>query len=252
MEAIQNLLEHRSIRKYKPTPVSLEVLQEILHAGFRASTTGNMQVYSVVVTQDEAKKKELAKFHFNQPMIFQAPVLLTFCADFNRFNKWCRQRNAEPGFDNFLSFFTAAIDALLVAQNVAVAAEDKGLGICYLGTTTYMADEISKFLNLPEAVVPITTLVVGYPDEQPELTDRLPDAGLIHFEEYNDYTAEQIDEIYTEKEAMALTQKLIEENGLENLAQIFTQKRYSKKDNIFFSQSFLRCIENAGFMNNEN
>ena len=88
--------------------------------------------------------------HFNQNMITEAPVVLTFCADFNRFNKWCRLRNAEPGYDNFLSFMTAAIDALLVAQTVCIAAESKGLGICYLGTTTYNAHKIIDSVNAPE------------------------------------------------------------------------------------------------------
>jgi nitroreductase len=72
-----------------------------------------MQVYSVIVTRDEEMKKRLAPAHFNQPMVTEAPVVLTFCADFNRFNLWCRQRDAEPGYDNFLSFMTAAIDALI-------------------------------------------------------------------------------------------------------------------------------------------
>ena len=130
------ILDHRTIRKYKSDPIPHEILEYILEAGTRASTTGNMQVYSIVVTTDETVKEELSPCHFNQPMIKQAPVVLTFCADFNRFNKWCNLRGAEPGYDNFLSFFTAAIDALLVAQNVCVAAEDAGLGICYLGTTT--------------------------------------------------------------------------------------------------------------------
>jgi hypothetical protein len=134
MQTIETLLNHKTIRNYKPDPIANDVLNIILEAGFRASTTGNMQVYSVIVTKDEEKRKELCKLHFNQKMVEQAPVLLTFCADFNRFNKWCLQRGAQPGYDNFLSFFTASIDALLVAQNVAVAAEAYGLGICYLGT----------------------------------------------------------------------------------------------------------------------
>src|SRR5512133_2626412 len=133
------LLERRTIRKYTPEPVDDKLLKDILRMGCRASTTGNMQVYSIVITRTDEIKKELAPLHFNQKMITEAPVVLTFCADFNRFNRWCLLRNAEPGYDNFLSFFTAAIDALLVAQTVAVAAEAKGLGICYLGTTTYMA-----------------------------------------------------------------------------------------------------------------
>jgi len=250
MDTMQTILEHRSIRKFKDSPIGENILKQILEAGFRASTTGNMQVYSIIVTKDERRKEELCKFHFGQVMVKEAPVVLTFCADFNRFNKWCRQRNAEPGYDNFLSFMTASIDALLVAQNVAVAAESFGLGICYLGTTIYMADKIIDFLKCPKGVIPITTLVVGYPEENPELTDRLPFNGIVHDEFYQDYSSEDIDAIYKEKEELQMTHELIKENQLENLAQIFTNKRYTKKDNEYFSQSFLKVIEDAGFMNN--
>lgn len=251
MQTLETLLNHKTIRNYKSDPIPQEMLDTILEAGFRASTTGNMQVYSVVVTRDEQKRKDLCKLHFNQKMVEQAPVLLTFCADFNRFNKWCEQRNANPGYDNFLSFFTAAIDALLVAQNAAVAAEAYGLGICYLGTTTYQADKLIEFFNLPKGVVPITTLVVGYPAEEPGLTDRLPAKGLIHDETYRDYSPQDIDQIYKEKESLPLTARLIEENQLENLAQIFTQKRYTHKDNVHFSKVFLKALEDQGFMNND-
>ncbi len=251
METIKTLLNHKTIRNYKSDPIKDEVLDEILQAGFRASTTGNMQVYSIIVSKDAEKRKELCKLHFGQKMVEQAPVLLTFCADFNRFNKWCRQRDAEPGYDNFLSFFTAAIDALLVSQNVAVAAEAHGLGICYLGTTTYQADKLIDFFNLPEGVVPVTTLVVGYPDEDPEQADRLPANGVIHHEEYKDYSPGDIDRIYEEKENLPLTAQLIEENQLENLAQIFTYKRYTKKDNLHFSKVFLEVLKDQGFMNHE-
>ncbi len=154
METIKTLLNHKTIRNYKTDPIDDHILDEILEAGFRASTTGNMQVYSVIVTKDEQRRKELCKLHFGQQMVEQAPVTLTFCADFNRFNKWCKQRDADPGYDNFLSFFTASIDALLVAQNVCVAAEAHGLGICYLGPTTYQADKLIDFFDLPEAWFP--------------------------------------------------------------------------------------------------
>jgi nitroreductase len=248
MNAIMN---HRSIRKYKSKPIGESILNDILLAGTRASTTGNMQVYSIIITTDEEIKKQLSPCHFNQPMILQAPVVLTFCADFNRFNKWCELRNAKPGYDNFLSFFTASIDALLVAQNVCIAAEERGLGICYLGTTTYTADKIIDILKLPKGVVPVTTVVVGYPDETPELTDRLPLASVIHQEIYQDYSDGDIDQIYSAKEALPLTQKLLQENSKETLAQIFTDNRYTKKDNVAFSKVLMKVLEQQGFMNNE-
>ncbi|MDY6894149.1 MAG: NADPH-dependent oxidoreductase [Thermotogota bacterium] len=245
---LDTILNHKSIRKYKSTPISDKDLNEILEAGVRASNTGNMQVYSIVVTRDEEMKKKLAPTHFNQPMATQAPVLLTFCADINRFNKWCTQRNAEPGYDNFLWFTNAVIDAMLAAQNCCIAAEEKGMGICYLGTTTYNADKIIDILELPKGVIPITTVVVGYPDENPGLTDRLPLEGVVHYETYKDYSNEDIDRIYAEKEALESTKALLEENQKETLAQIFTDNRYKKADNLHFSKSLLKVLEDQGFM----
>lgn len=245
------ILNHRSIRKYKSDPIEEDLLNDILHAGTRASTTGNMQVYSIIVTKSQEIKQQLAPCHFNQAMVMQAPIVLTFCADFNRFNKWCIQRNAKPGYDNFLSFFTAAIDALLAAQNVCIAAEENGLGICYLGTTTYTAAKIIEVLKLPKGVVPVTTVVLGYPDETPELTDRLPLASILHQEVYQDYSEGDIDQIYQHKESLPLTKKLLEDNQKETLAQIFTDKRYTLKDNVAFSKTLLSVLEQQGFMNND-
>ncbi len=243
------LLNHRSIRKYKTDPIPTAIMDYILEAGTRASTTGNMQLYSIVVTTDETIKEELSPCHFNQAMVKEAPVVLTFCADFNRFNLWCRQRKAEPGYDNFLSFFTAAIDALLAAQNVVVAAEDAGLGTCYLGTTTYMAGKIIDILDLPKGVVPVTTVTVGYPDEWPELTDRLPLEAVVHREKYHDYDASDIDRHYREKELMDTYQTFIKEHNKETLAQVFTDIRYKKDDNILFSKSLIDILTKQGFMN---
>ncbi len=243
------ITQHRSIRKYSQKQVSEELLNQVLYAGTRASTTGNMQVYSMVVTRDAGVKAQLAPSHFNQPMVKEAPVVITFCADFNRFNKWCLQRDAEPGYDNFLSFMTAAIDALLVAQNVCIAAEDNGLGICYLGTTTYMADKIIDTLNLPAGVVPVTTVTLGYPAEEPPLTDRLPLEAVVHNEKYKDYTSEDIDRLYAEKEGLEENLQFVKENNKTSLAQVFTDVRYKKEDNLQFSGNLLKVLEKQGFMN---
>ncbi len=248
---LDTIFNHRSIRKYKNEPVDDGLLHTILEAGTRASTTGNMQVYSMVVTKDESVRKQLWECHFKQEMVLQAPVHITFCADFNRFNNWCRQRKAVPGYDNYLSFFTAAIDALLVSQNVCLAAEENGLGICYLGTATYNARRIIDILQLPKGVVPVAAVVVGYPDEEPGLTDRLPLDGVVHYERYRDYSRGDIDRIYAEKEALPQTHELLEINQKETLAQIFTDNRYKKQDNIHFSREFLDVIKEQGFMNNE-
>jgi len=245
----ETLLSRRTIRKYSAKPVEDKLLKEILLKGCRASTTGNMQVYSIIITRDESKKNELAPFHFNQRMITEAPVVLTFCADFNRFNKWCFERKADPGYDNFLSFFTAAIDALLVAQTVCIAAEAEGLGICYLGTTTYMANKIIEALKLPKGVVPVTTVTLGWPGENPEQPDRIPLEALVHYETYKDYTVGDIDCFYREKEERPDSKQFVKENNKETLAQVFTDVRYKKADNVHFSNMLLQVLKDQGFMN---
>jgi len=250
MDGISDILHRRkTIRKYLAKPVDDELLDDLLSMGCRASTTGNMQLYSVIVTRKEEKKKELAPCHFNQKMITEAPVVLTFCADFNRFNKWCRLRNAEPGYDNFLSFLTAATDALLVAQTVCIAAESKGLGICYLGTTIYMANEIIEVLKLPSGVVPVTTVTLGWPGENPDQPDRLPLDAVVHSETYSDYSDDTIGAFYSEKERRKDSQQFVKENNKDTLAQVFTDVRYKKADNIQFSKILLQVLNDQGFMN---
>lgn len=249
MRDIKDILtERRTIRKYTSEPVDDELLNDIISMGCRSSTTGNMQVYSIIISRDSEKKRDLAPCHFNQKMITEAPVVLTFCADFNRFNKWCLLRNAVPGYDNFLSFMTASIDALLIAQTVCIAAESKGLGICYLGTTIYMANKIIEILKLPKGVVPVTTVTLGWPAERPDQVDRLPLNSVIHNEVYMDYPPEDIDLYYSEKEERSDSQQFVNENNKENLAQVFTDVRYKKADNVHFSKMLLQVLKDQGFM----
>lgn len=245
MESIKN---RRTIRKYKDQDIPSQLLTELLTDSFRASTMGGMQLYSVVVTRDKDMKAKLAPFHFNQPMVTQAPVVLTFCADFNRFCLWCKQRNAVPGYDNFLSFMNAATDALLVTQNFCTLAEENGLGICYLGTTIYNPGPIIELLKLPRLVIPVATITVGYPDECPEQPDRLPVSGIIHEEYYHDYTPEDIEQVYAYKESLSVNKQFVAENQKENLAQVFTDVRYRKSDNECMSEKLLEVLRKQGFL----
>jgi hypothetical protein len=142
----------------------------------------------------------------------------------------------------------AAIDALIVAQTFCIAAESAGLGICYLGTTTYNAQEIIEALKLPKLVVPITTITVGYPETIPEQTDRLPLKAVVHFETYKQFSNTDIDSLYSEKENSDFYKQFIAENNKETLAQVFTDIRYSRKNNEFFSEKFLNALKSQGFL----
>lgn len=238
----------RSIRQYLPKEISQELLNELLQTACRASTVGNMQTYSVVVTRDAERKRRLAPAHFFQPMVEGASVVLTFCIDLRRFSKWCECRQAEPGYDNLEWFVTGAVDALLMAQTFCVAAEEKGLGICYLGTTTYNPDQIIEALELPHLVFPITTITVGRPAEQPEQTDRLPLEAIVHEEVYHDYSESDIDRLYAYKESLPANQQFVRENGKETLAQVFTEVRYTKKDSEAMSEKLWQVMKQQGFM----
>ena len=245
---MKHILTRRTIRKYADRPVSEELLNRLLTEAARTQTMGNLQLYSVVVTRDAEMKAKLAPAHFNQPMVKEAPVVLTICADFNRTSQWARNRKAEPGYDNFLSFINAATDALLYTQTLCNLMDEEGLGYCYLGTTVYMPQMIIDTLQLPKLTMPVATLTIGWPDEEPPLSDRLPTAAFVHSETYRDYTPGDIDTYYTEKEQLPENLHFCEINQKETLAQIFTDIRYTRRDNEAMSAGLLEALRKQGFL----
>lgn len=245
---MKNLNLRRSIRRYSQRPVEDSLLNGLLDEALRTQTMGNLQLYSVVVTRSEALKQQLAPAHFNQPMVTQAPVVLTICADFNRTSQWARCRQADPGYDNFLSFINAATDALLYTQTLCCLMDEQGLGYCFLGTTVYQPQLIIDVLKLPRLVMPVATLTVGWPDEEPSLSDRLPLKAVVHTETYHDYTPADIDEYYVLKEQLAENVHFVELNHKQTLAQVFTDLRYTRKDNEALSATFIQTLRRQGFM----
>ena len=258
MNVIEQIHEHRSIREYKSDPIPEDLLDEILEAGIRTSSSGNMQTYSIVVTRDPSLREQLLVPHLQQTMVVDAPVLLTFCADFHRMRRWLALSNAPDNFDNYFSFMVAAIDAVLVSQTVALAAESKGLGICYLGSTFSNADQIGEILDLPKNVIPVTGFSLGYPAEDPDLRDRLPASGLIHKEKYRSFSDAEILGIYEKREVAGWKRYmqsrrlkiLVQESGVENLAQLYTTVKYNKSSHQDYSRKILDYLAQQDFMNN--
>lgn len=249
---MNNSVENRrTIRKYTSEPVDEALLNELLATAMRTQTMGNLQLYSVVVTRDEEMKCRLSPCHFGQPMVTQAPVVLTICADFHRTTRWCQERQADPGYDNLLSFLNAASDALLFTQTFCNLAEERGLGICYLGTTIYQPQQIIDVLGLPELVMPVATLTVGWPDEEPALSDRLPLEAVVHNETYKDYAREDIDRLYTPKEQLPENRNFVEINHKQTLAQVFTDLRYTRRDNEALSQVLIDTLRRQHFLSGD-
>lgn len=241
---LKYFFDRATVRDYSDKDINSNTLDEMIEAASHAPTTGGMQLYSVVVTRDKAMKEKLAPCHFYQPMVTSAPVVLTFCADFNRFVSWCKASNAEPGYDNFQSLISAILDVTIFAQQFNTIAEMNGLGCCYLGTTTYNAQEIAEVLNLPHRVIPIITLTVGYPKQKEQLkTDRLPLEGFIHQEQYHELTKNEIKRVYRHKESLDVNKQFVKENKKQTLAQVFTEIRYPKESNELFSKKFLDFLK---------
>ena len=256
MDVFETIHGHRSIRRYKPDPVDNALLDELLEAGLRASSSGNMQTFSIVVSQDAAMRERLYAPHMEQEMVRQAPAVLTFCADFRRMRKWLRISNAPDNFDDFFAFMVAAIDAILASQNVALAAEARGLGICYLGSTLANADQIGEILQLPPGVFPVVGFVLGWPDEDPAPRDRLPLSGLVHRETYRDHSDDEIREIYRDRNKAGWDRYMsrpdlraaVEEAGVENLAQIYTVVKYTRRGQARYTRTILEYLKMQGFL----
>ena len=246
---IDNYFNNRcTIRNFSSENISNELLENLLEKASHAPTTGNMQLYSVIITEDKEKRKALNAMHFNQPASVNANKILTFCADFNRPEKWCYLRNAKPGYRNFQSFITALIDATIFTQQFNTIAELNGIGCCYLGTTPYNAPQIAELLELPDLVIPVASLAIGYPENDNAIkSERLPISGIIHMESYKDYNDDKINQIYNEKENREVNKKFVVENNKETLAQVFTDIHYNENNNTIFSKLYYDFIEARGY-----
>ena len=245
---MKNLLTRRTIRRYAKRDVDEQLLGRLLTEAARTQTMGNLQLYSVVVTRSQEMKERLAPAHFSQPMATEAPVVLTVCADFNRTTVWAENRKGTPGYDNMLSFVNAATDALLFTQTLCCLMDEEGLGYCFLGTTVYQPQLIIDILQLPRLVMPVATLTVGWPDEEPPMSDRLPMESFVHQETYRNYSPSDIDRFYTAKEQLPENKHFCEINNKETLAQVFTDIRYPKRDNEAMSQTLLDTLRRQGFL----
>ena len=248
----QNLLQrHRSIRRYKPDAIDPALVEQVCADAIAGgSSSGNLNAVSIVLTRDVERKQRLHELHFEQPMVLQAPLVVTFCADWFRTRKWLARRGARDNFDNLIGYHVAAIDAIIVAQNVCLGFEAQGLGICYMGTTLHSMEAIADLLELPDTCLPVTSIVVGYPDEAPAQRDRLPLAAMLHDETYHQPSATELDQTYTQREVrgweryMAIPELKaeIEARGITSLAQFYTSEAKYDPDVFRRDSAALRAL----------
>lgn len=188
---IEQIQRHATVRSYRPDPVSREMIEAIVLAGQRASTSSNLQMTSVVAVTEAATRQTLADLCGHQGHIAQAPLFLAWCADLARLERACELRGYSQITDYVENFLVAAVDASIASQNAALAAESLGLGICYIGAIRNRPQEVIDLLGLPRLVFPVAGMTVGWPAGEQKQRPRLPLEAVLHWERYDSSVYDQ-------------------------------------------------------------
>ena len=165
-ETVKELMERKSVRVYEEMQIEQEKKAAIIEAALQAPTAGNMTLYSIINVTDPELKKKLSVTCDNQPFIAQAPMVLVFVADYQKwYDLFCKYEETvrAPGMGDFM---LASDDALIAAQNAVVAAESMGIGSCYIGDILEQYETHRKLFSLPRYAVPAAMVVFGYPVQQ--------------------------------------------------------------------------------------
>lgn len=195
-ETIDLLQKHVSVRQFSDKKMSEAQVKELILSAQAASSSSFLQAYSIIGIEEEELKRKIARLAGNQPFIAEGSHFFIFCADMQRLNKLAKKRNVDiqltlEGIDATL---VGTVDASLAAQNMTIAAESMGMGVCYIGGIRDTIVEISEMLELPEYVFPIFGLVIGYPKVRNDLKPRMPITGIYHVNKYNNETDRVVDE----------------------------------------------------------
>lgn len=171
---IDLLKAHRSIRQFQNRPIQPGLFQDLIRAGQAAASSNFFQAVTIIRITDSKKRAKLASLANNQAYVKTAAEFLVFCADMNRAASCCDLHGSEANTGFTEQFIIATVDAALVAQNIVVASESAGLGICYIGALRNNPAEVSTVLNLPHNTYPVFGVCLGWPDQDPEVKPRLP------------------------------------------------------------------------------
>jgi FMN reductase (NADPH) len=233
---IELMHQHTSVRSYKNDPVDRDLVEQIVVAGQRASTSSNMQCYSVVAITGTEKRERLVGLCGNQKHIRQAPVFLAWCADLSRMDRVCNRLGYKQVSEHVESFLVSAVDVALAMQNAALAAESMGLGMCYIGAIRNNPQEVIELLELPPLVFPICGMTLGWPAVTPMIRPRLPLNAVLHWEQFGTQGEEAAIREYDQ--AMIAT-------GIYEGRQVETSHAKAKTDEYGWSEHTARRVSRA-------
>ncbi len=169
MDAFENILTRRSIRKYKDKPVDNDLIHKLLEAAMYAPSARNTQSWTFVVIDKRNLLDELSVIHPYAKMLRQAPLAILVCGD--------KQLESNEAY--------LSINCAAATQNILLAAHSFGLGTVWLGV--YPREERMKsiitLLKLPEENIPVSLIAIGWPDESIPRPERFC-KEKIHFNDY--------------------------------------------------------------------
>jgi FMN reductase [NAD(P)H] len=272
-ETMRLLLERGSLRNFSDTKIPPETLQQILDAGNRAATGGNLQPYSIIKIEDDAVREKLAEW-CGQNFIAKAPVNLLFCIDWWRNERWAALEVAPFSAKNaFRHFWISIQDTVIAAQNICTAADAMGLGSVYIGTVLEIFRELKDLFELPDGVFPVVLLCIGYPRNRITQRKKLGVDVLVHDEKYrklgdqelldafgrkyegqkvkiNDERLEAIEQVCREVHGEEFAQKCLErikQTGYINPIQRYFGLHYVANEMPGRNQEYLQIMEDFGF-----
>lgn len=237
-EIIQSLYDRKSVRVFTGEAVTAEEKALLLECAFQAPTAGCQQLYTILDVTDQAEKEELAELCDHQGFIAQAPVVLVFCADCQRWWEAYREAGLEPRRPGLGDALLAMADALIAAQNVTVAAQALGLGSCYIGDILENEEQVRRLLALPEFVFPAAMLVIGRPTGQQldrPKPRRFAGEYVVSENRYRPLTGPELREMFRDRAG---------QRGFEEWLGAFCQRKYHSDFSLEMSRSARRWLAN--------
>jgi len=278
MNVYDLMMKRRSARNFKDQVIPEELIEQLLDAANNAPTGGNIQPISVIAVQEAGRRKKLSEMVGDQPWVKNAPLSLIFCIDFYRIKKWASVSDTEFKGENALSHFLIAYaDLMCAAQNVVILAEGQGLGSVYIGTILEVIDQAREYFNIPQYVLPLMVLSIGYPKSIPKNVPKLRREVITHRERYRELSEDEIKKAFDDKygkfednvrkyiermyvEAVEANKqerppwadlesikKDLEKFNIKNNAQFLFRFRYPTDEMVKLNEKLICAFKNAGF-----
>ena len=243
--SIEQIFKRKSIRKFKSKKIPKEIIEHIVKAGQNAPTGGGTQAYSLIIVSDQAKKDDISKLLGRQQFMTDESLWIMICVDWARQYKLWEMLGLDIKFGEMTKLWRGLMDAMLVAENLVIAAKIHGLGSCFNGGVRMRMTEIGNILKLPENVLPVLLLCIGFPDEDPPERPRWPIETILHENEYNMPSIQTMRKYYDDAN-MRLKDMGYFNKGVDSWAEHW-EYRFSEKGNEILEERLRNQLKELSF-----